>query len=110
LIEAAECDRDRAVVLLGFAGAFRRSELAALTRSDIRIDEEGLLVTIRRSKTDQDGQGRTIGIPYGSHPLTCPVRALKRFLAGTEDSDRASLFGISDRTVTRIVQRLALKV
>jgi site-specific recombinase XerC len=50
--------RDRALVLLGFAGAFRRSELVALDVSDLRATEAGLMVTIRRSKTDQEGQGR----------------------------------------------------
>jgi integrase len=95
------------VVLLGFAGTFRRSELAALTRNDIRLEDKGLLIMLRRSKTDQQGQGRTIGIPYGSHPLTCPVRAVMRFLAGTEGRGTATLFGICDRTILRIVQRLA---
>jgi integrase len=66
--------RDRALVLLGFAGAFRRSELVALDVEDCVFGKDGLTVTLRRSKTDQQGAGRKIGIPYGSNPETCPVR------------------------------------
>jgi integrase len=72
--------RDAALLLLGYAGGFRRSELAGLLVSDIEFCEEGLRVHLRRSKTDQEGQGRKIGIPYGSDPQTCPVRALRRWL------------------------------
>ncbi len=73
--------RDRALLLLGFAGAFRRSELVALDVADVAEQPEGLAVTIRRSKTDQEGAGRTVGIPYGSHYESCPVRALRAWLA-----------------------------
>jgi site-specific recombinase XerD len=72
--------RDRALVLLGFAGAFRRSELVGLDIADCAFGKDGLIVTLRRSKTDQDGQGRKIGIPYGSNPETCPVRTLQAWL------------------------------
>lgn len=72
--------RDRALLLLGFAGAFRRSELVGLNVDDLEINREGLIVTIRRSKTDPEGQGRRVGIPYGSTPATCPVRALQAWL------------------------------
>src|SRR5690349_3189285 len=58
--------RDAALLLLGFAGGFRRSELAALVVDDLQFVEEGMRVTLRRSKTDQEGRGRTIGVPYGS--------------------------------------------
>jgi len=72
--------RDRALVLLGFAGAFRRSELVGLNVEDCVFDKDGLTVTLRRSKTDQDGAGRKIGIPYGSNPETCPVRTVQAWL------------------------------
>jgi len=72
--------RDRALLLVGFAGAFRRSELVALRHEDVRLTEEGLVVTIPKSKTDPEGAGQTIGIPYGSHPESCPVRALEAWL------------------------------
>lgn len=67
--------RDRALLLLGFAGAFRRSELVALDCKDIEETEAGLKITIRKSKTDQEGQGATIAIVPGS--VACPVAALK---------------------------------
>lgn len=73
--------RDRALLLVGFAGAFRRSELVGLDLADVEDTTEGLIVTLRRSKTDQEGQGRRIGIPYGSTPTTCPVRALRAWIA-----------------------------
>jgi integrase len=69
--------RDRALLLVGFAGAFRRSELVALNADDVQFTSDGLVVTLRRSKTDQEGEGRKVGIPYGSNPETCPVRALR---------------------------------
>jgi site-specific recombinase XerC len=69
--------RDRALLLIGFGGAFRRSELVALDVADVAVTRDGLVVTIRRSKTDQEGEGRKLGIPYGSNPATCPVRALQ---------------------------------
>src|SRR3984893_9915654 len=62
--------RDRALVLLGFAGAFRRSELVSLDIEDCVLGKDGLTVTLRRSKMDQVGAGRKIGIPYGSNPET----------------------------------------
>lgn len=72
--------RDRALLLVGFAGAFRRSELVGLDRKDVEITSEGITVTVRRSKTDQEGRGRRVGIPYGSNPDTCPVRAMQAWL------------------------------
>jgi integrase len=72
--------RDRALALLGFAGAFRRSELVTLDVDDLELNRDGLIASIRRSKTDQERQGRQIGIPHGSSPETCPVRALLAWL------------------------------
>jgi site-specific recombinase XerD len=71
--------RDRAILLIGFAGAFRRSELVALDVSDIEETPEGMLVTLRRSKTDQEGLGRRVAIPRGE--TACPVAALKAWLS-----------------------------
>jgi len=79
--------RDRALILLGFAGAFRRSELVGLTAGDCLFGKDGLTVTLRRSKTDQAGEGRKIGIPYGSNPETCPVRNLQAWLEQAVISD-----------------------
>ena len=72
--------RDRALLLVGYAGAFRRSELAALALEDLAWVEEGAVVTLRRSKTDQAGQGRAVAIPRGAHAATCPVRALRQWI------------------------------
>ncbi|MBI3129501.1 MAG: site-specific integrase [Candidatus Tectomicrobia bacterium] len=73
--------RDRALLLLGFAGAFRRSELAGLEAGDVEFREDGnLWVHLRRSKTDQEGQGR--GVPIVRGRFFCPVGALRAWLAG----------------------------
>jgi integrase len=72
--------RDRALILLGFAGAFRRSELVGFDAEDCAFGKDGLTVTLRKSKTDQTGAGRKIGIPYGSNPDTCPVRTIQSWL------------------------------
>ena len=72
--------RDRALLLAGFAGGFRRSELAALQVEDLETSPDGLIVRLGRSKTDQEGQGRPVALPYGSDPQTCPVRALRAWL------------------------------
>jgi site-specific recombinase XerD len=108
--------RDRALLLVGFAGAFRRSELVALDWQDIEFASEGLAITLRRSKTDVEGQGRKIGIPYGKSAARCPVRALAawRDRAGGESGAvfraldrRGRIVGerLSDKAVARIVKR-----
>jgi site-specific recombinase XerD len=110
--------RDRALLLVGFAGAFRRSELVGLDVGDLEFNPEGLVVNLKRSKTDQEGQGRKVGIPYGSNPQTCPIRAVKAWLEvlGVTEGplfrriDRhGRVFGerLSDRGVALIVKRLA---
>jgi len=71
--------RDRALILLGFAGALRRSELAALDFADIEFVREGLVIHLRRSKTDQLGEGRKIGVPLG-RTSACPVKAVEKWL------------------------------
>lgn len=72
--------RDRALLVIGFAGALRRSELVAFDVSDIAEVANGIEIYIRRSKTDQSGEGATLGLPYGSDPLTCPVRAYRGWM------------------------------
>ena len=68
--------RDRALLLTGYTGGLRRSELAASTFKDLEWLEEGAVLTLRRSKTDQEGHGRKVAIPRGAHRTTCPVTAL----------------------------------
>src|SRR4051794_11019993 len=108
--------RDRALILLGYAGAMRRSELVGLDVTDLAIAEEGLVVLIRKSKTDQMGVGRKIGIPYGEHPETCPVRAVQAWIE-EGDIDEGPLFRsvnkhgdvsdrrLSDQVVADVVKR-----
>jgi integrase len=72
--------RDRTLLLFGFAGALRRSELVALDVEDVSEDDAGLRLVLRKSKTDQEAEGAIRGLPYGSHPATCPVRAWRRWL------------------------------
>lgn len=107
--------RDRALILLGFAGAFRRSELAVLMIDDIEFRPEGLQVNVRRSKTDQEGHGWTKAIFFSSDPKYCPVRCLKSWLEGSK-IDEGRLFrsidrhgrmgdGLSDRAVALIIKK-----
>jgi hypothetical protein len=72
--------RDRALSLIGFAGAFRRSELAAIDFADLDFRSVGVVVTLPKSKTDQEQAGRPVAIPKGADPETCPVRALQSWL------------------------------
>ncbi len=72
--------RNRALLLFGFAGAFRRSELVNLNTQDLQEEERGFLVTIRKSKTDQEARGHRIAIPRIDHSDYCPVRSLKDWL------------------------------
>jgi site-specific recombinase XerD len=105
--------RDRALLLLGFAGAFRRSELVGLQVADLTDAEDGIRVLIRHSKTDQEGQGQEIAIPHG-HSLR-PVAAVRAWLtaAGITDGPifRPILKGgrvcpeaLSDRSVATIIK------
>jgi site-specific recombinase XerD len=108
--------RDRALFLLGFAAGLRRSELVALDVRDLEESEHGLVVHLRRSKTDQEGAGELRGVPMGQHPETCPVRTLRDWLAVSEISEGPVFRGInrhgqlaetrlSEKAVALIVKR-----
>ena len=72
--------RDMALLLMGFAGAHRRSELTALTLADVTLHAtDGLHVRLRRSKTDQEARGTVKALPYGRDPVTCPPCAYVRW-------------------------------
>jgi integrase len=73
-------ERDRALLLVGFAGAFRRSELVSLDVEDLSWSNGGVSVTLRRSKTDQTQKGAVVDIPEGVRRITCPVAALRAWL------------------------------
>ena len=74
-------DRDRALLLVGFAGALRRSELVALDVEHLSWSDNGVKLLLPKSKTDKDGEGAEVMIVCGRHEATCPVRALRRWLA-----------------------------
>lgn len=85
MVEAIPSDsliglRNRALLVIGWAGALRRSELVNLHIEDILVTSDGLVIHLNRSKTDQKGEGDEVALPYGSNPLTCPVRCLKNWL------------------------------
>jgi site-specific recombinase XerD len=108
--------RDRALLLIRYATALRRSELVALDVEHLENHQAGLLVHIGRSKTDQEGRGHRIEVAYGEHLMTCPVRAYRMWIdvagidtgpvfrsisrAGTISPER-----LSDRRVARIIKR-----
>lgn len=84
--------RDRAILLVGFASALRRSTLTALSIDDVEIEGGRLLIHVRREKTDQEGRGRYIGIPAGKNPETCPTRALSAWLDARGRKGAGALF------------------
>jgi integrase len=103
--------RDKALLLLGFAGGFRRSELARLTVADIVFSERGAVVTLRKSKTDQEGRGRTVAIRRSKGAIhnqkreTCPVAALEEWLRLKPATP--TLFEIGGRMISNIIKKRA---
>jgi integrase len=106
--------RDRALLLLGVAGSLRRSELCALDAEDVVETADGLRLQLRRSKAGQEGAGDEIGVPFGQHPDTCPLRALRAWrdsagittgalFRGVDRHDRLSSGRLTDGSVARIV-------
>jgi site-specific recombinase XerD len=82
--------RDKALILVGFFGALRRSELVGLNIEDVEFVPEGAILTIRKSKTDQEGRGREVAIGYANRPELCPVRALQSYMARLRPKHRAA--------------------
>ena len=90
--------RDRALLLLGFTGSFRREEVSALRVCDLEFFEgRGLVVLVRRSKTDAAGEGEAVGVPYGNYDETCPVTAVERWLSFSGRASKEPLFCRVDR-------------
>ena len=97
--------RDKAIILLGFAGGFRRSELVSLEKSDLEFISEGLKITLRKSKSDQYGQGLIKGVPYFKNTKYCPVLAVKEWILSSDNLSDKRLFPCSDKTVALIVKK-----
>jgi len=98
--------RDKALVLIGFSGGFRRSELVSLEFEDIEFVSEGVKIFVKRSKTDQSGEGMTKAIPYFDNHNFCPVLALKNWME-LIDIKNGKIFNISDKNVALIIKKYA---
>ena len=76
--------RDRTIILIGFSGGFRRNEIVSLDYDDLDFVPEGVKIDIRRSKTDQFGEGSVKALPYFDNPKYCPVISLKKWISISE--------------------------
>lgn len=99
LDESLRHRRDRALLTLGFAGAFRRAALVSLDLADVVVVPEGLEITLRRDKTDQTGVGRTLTIAPGALPLSCPVRATLAWI------ESLTALGLTEGPLFRFIDR-----
>ncbi len=97
--------RDKTLILIGFSGGFRRSELVAITRDDIEFVKEGVKIFVKKSKSDQSGEGMTKAIPSFKYIEYCPVDHLKNWMF-INKSDL--IFPISDKNVALIIKKHAL--
>jgi site-specific recombinase XerD len=98
--------RDKALLLIGFSGGFRRSELVDIEYEDIEFVSEGVKIFIKRSKTDQSGEGMTKAIPYFDNKDFCPVIALKNWIEIIEFRN-GKIFNISDKNVALLIKKYA---
>ena len=106
--EKKERDRDRALILIGFAGGFRRSELVNILKEDVELVDEGVKILIKKSKTDQSGEGSIKAIPYFQNQEFCPVIALKRYMSLKKfNSNSEKIFKLSDKSVALIIKKYA---
>ena len=102
--------RDKALILIGFAGGFRRSELVNIYYEDVEFVSEGVKILIKRSKTDQSGEGAIKAIPYFDNEEFCPVIALKNYINNKFTNNfEKRIFEISDKSVALIIKRYADK-
>ena len=102
--------RDKALILIGFAGGFRRSELVSILNEDIEFVPEGLKILVKRSKTDQSGEGVIKAIPYFDNKEFCPVISLKKYInSKSKVESKEKIFKISDKSVALIIKRYAEK-
>ena len=98
--------RDKTIILLGFSGGFRRSELVNIDYEDLDFVNEGVKIFIKRSKTDQSGEGMIKAIPYFQNKLFCPVINLKNWIDLLENK-KGKIFEISDKSVSLIIKKYA---
>ena len=99
--------KNKCLILIGFAGGFRRSELVSIEYDDIDFVSEGVKIFIKRSKTDQTGEGMTKAIPYFDNTKYCPVIALKQWIE-IASIKSGKIFNISDKSVALIIKKYAL--
>ena len=98
--------RDKTIFLVGFSGGFRRSELVSVDYEDIEFVSEGVKIFVKRSKTDQSGEGMTKAIPYFDNEDLCPVKNLRLWLTQSNISS-GKIFNISDKSVALIIKKYA---
>ena len=98
--------RDKAILLIGFSGGFRRSELVNIDHEDVEFVNEGVKIFIKRSKTDQSGEGMIKAIPYFNTQKFCPVINLKIWINYLENKS-GKIFDISDKSVALIIKKYA---
>jgi len=98
--------RNKTLILIGFSGGFRRSELVNVEIEDVEFVAEGVKIFIRRSKTDQSGEGMIKGIPYFENQQYCPVLNLKKWLE-LSNLKSGKIFNISDKSVALIIKKYA---
>jgi len=98
--------KNKALLLIGFAGGFRRSELVAILLDDVEFVSEGVKIFVKRSKTDQSGEGMTKGIPYFSSPDYCPVISLKNWIQEGKIKS-GKIFDMSDKNVALTIKKYA---
>ena len=96
--------KNKALLLIGFSGGFRRSELVSIEIDDVEFVTEGVKIFVKRSKTDQSGEGMTKGIPYFSNPNFCPVVSLKNWIKKGEIKS-GKIFSMSDKNVALIIKK-----
>jgi site-specific recombinase XerD len=96
--------RDKAIILVGFSGGFRRSELVNFEYDDIEFVNEGVKIFIKRSKTDQSGEGMIKAIPHFDNKLYCPVISLKNWINNSKTLS-GKVFDISDKSVALIIKK-----
>tara|TARA_Y100000590_G_scaffold344435_1_gene393853 strand:- start:30 stop:944 length:915 start_codon:yes stop_codon:yes gene_type:complete len=96
--------KNRALILIGFSGGFRRSELVAIDYEDLDFVPEGVKIFVKRSKTDQSGEGMTKGIPYFSNKEYCPVISLKNWIEKSKINS-GKIFNMSDKSVALAIKK-----